>query len=486
MAEPTEGTLTAPRGPDPTSRINLGDTGVPPAPSYSLSESLKTDINKLVPGTKQTPPQTDPNAKFLAEGKAALESGENATEERMEVERQQALAQARKESEAADQYKKQGYQDFEDWQKGIQNPGPYIPTQETAGELAGIFSLMGLLGATLASGKGHESAMGAMASMTGMMDGWKQGRQDLYQKNKETYEKNVAEINRINELKFKKLGEAQKLAETDLTAGHAAAKLAFLEAGDTIGAKIAAEKHWDNVLQYIEYEQKIAQQQRDSDAKLKAAELRRGAGGGSQNDRFAYNVAEAFGQATQDLINVTKMPEDTVLGTFAGMTGKGGTGIIESLKNTFARKVTPEDQRQFQILISGFDQNMGRALGGGYANSGARYAVQAYQEQVAREGDSPAAKALFMARARQELNILGEFYAKRPGSAPYAETVEKYRSALEQVVPFTVSDVLAATPARKESNSKPTLDQFLEKARPLNPGVSDKALTAEWNKKYAD
>ena len=167
----------------------------------------------------------------------------------------------------------------------------------------------------------------------------------------------------------------------------------------------------------------------------------------AQNQRFAFNVREAFAQTAKDLQNVTLMPKDTVLGAFSGLTGQAGSGLVDSLRNVFAREVTPEDQRQFQILISGFENNLSRALGGGYANSGSARAVDAYKTQVAREGDSPSAKALFLARAKQELNILSEAYDTYPGVTPEdTNFIKKYTDVINQAVPFDVADVVIASP----------------------------------------
>jgi hypothetical protein len=94
---------------------------------------------------------------------------------------------------------------------------------------------------------------------------------------------------------------------------------------------------------------------------------------GTQADqRFAYNIVQNFEAATTDLKNVASLPAGTILGTFAGMTGQSGSGLLSSLENTFARKLTTEDQRQMQQIITGLDQNLGRVMGGGYANSSAK------------------------------------------------------------------------------------------------------------------
>jgi hypothetical protein len=126
------------------------------------------------------------------------------------------------------------------------------------------------------------------------------------------------------------------------------------------------------------------------------------------------------------------------------MTGKSGDTLTSSLKNTFARSITPEDERKFQQLLSGFESNIARALGGGYASAGSRYAIEQYKDQVSRQGDSPGAKALFLARAKQELNILARYFKQRPGAGPFVEEVQRDAEALNKAIPFSVDDVVNA------------------------------------------
>lgn len=167
---------------------------------------------------------------------------------------------------------------------------------------------------------------------------------------------------------------------------------------------------------------------------------------GSQADqRFAYNIVQNFEAATSDLKNVGALPAGTVLGTFAGMTGQSGSGLLSSLENTFARKLTPADQRSMQQIITGLDQNLGRVMGGGYANSSAKHVIDAYKEQVARQGDSPAAMALFIARVKQELANVAKTFKSHPGANEgYVDQLRGDIETLDELYPFDVNDVLEA------------------------------------------
>jgi hypothetical protein len=69
----------------------------------------------------------------------------------------------------------------------------FQPTQDNIQDIAGLFSAVGIIGAMI-GGSGRNSAMNALSSMTGMLDGWKKGRADLFKQEKVKFD---AELNRI-------------------------------------------------------------------------------------------------------------------------------------------------------------------------------------------------------------------------------------------------------------------------------------------------
>jgi hypothetical protein len=176
---------------------------------------------------------------------------------------------------------------------------------------------------------------------------------------------------------------------------------------------------------------------------------------GANNARYAFQIVESGLQATQDLLNVAQAPSDTVLGTFSGMVGQSGDKIISSLKNTFARNLTSEDERMLQQLISGVEYNVGRALGGGYANSSSGNVLKIYEQQVPKEGDSPIVTAMFLARMKQELGILFKSFKNHPGATDgYVEQLNEAASQLNEAIPFNVSQVIAASRGDRITNTE--------------------------------
>jgi flavin-binding protein dodecin len=159
----------------------------------------------------------------------------------------------------------------------------------------------------------------------------------------------------------------------------------------------------------------------------------------------AENIREAFAQASKDIVNITKFPKDTMLGSFAGLTGASADSMVGAIRNGIARGVTDKEQRMLETLLAGIEGHMAFALGGGYASSQSKARMDQYKAQIARAGDDPAQVPLMLARFRQEMNTLAENFPSKPGATPEMNNaVQKYNDAINNAVPFTVDDVLTA------------------------------------------
>ena len=414
----------------------------------------------------------------------------------------------------------------------------FKPSQESLGGFAALGSLLMVAGAMM-GGKGRLSGIGAMNNIAGMMKGYQEGRKDLYEQERKQFEENMKTFEKNRGMIKEAFDRALKIAPTNLKLANEMLRRDLQALGATVPAEMVAKsgvvqaagnygnfnKNTDQTIQsmrdrlgYLKatgeaekadiaakkaareaakpesvgtpkmYKWKEngveksglltdaeALKKRDTQGVTDLATDTAKTRGGAINERFAFNMSEAFYQAATDLDNVTKMPKDTVLGSFSGMTGQSGAGLIDSLKKTFARSITPEDQRMFQQLIAGFEFNMARTLGGGYANSGAKHAIDQYKIQVAQEGDSPQVKAMFLARAKQELGIWAKAFPTYPGSTDeQKEMVKEYDDMVNRAIPFTVSDVLAAsvgTSSLAPGQGKKTAEQRFDEL--ITQGLSE-------------
>ena len=181
--------------------------------------------------------------------------------------------------------------------------------------------------------------------------------------------------------------------------------------------------------------------------------------GGAVNTRLAYSIAENFGQATADLVNVATVPEGTVLSAFNDMAGKSGESLTSAARNTFSRNMTSEDARVMGQLVAGLETSMARVLGGGYASSSTKAIMDLYKSQIPREGDSAMVTAAFLARIKQELGIVAKNFKEHPGATKgQIEMIKDYMDEINQVVPFDVKTVRDALRGSRSTLTKQSTD----------------------------
>jgi hypothetical protein len=351
----------------------------------------------------------------------------------------------------------------------------FAPTKENSAELTQLFGMLSTV-AMMAGGKGRQSGMSALAAMTGAMEGYQKGRKDVFNNELKEFDKRIREVQLHNQNVRTKLNDALKTLQTDRDAGLA--KLKGLEM-DIQGSQAALNFRRGDIANGIKnlntelnastqtlskYYERVQRAQQEAN-RLAAAERRHREAlaqrerlsGGRQNALLAgraENIREAFAQAAKDVENITKLPRNTVLGSFSGMAGKSGETLFESLRNTFARKVTQDEQRMAQQLLAGIEGHLAFALGGGYATSQSKARMDQYKEQIARAGDSPYIYATMLARLRQEMNVLSENFPSKPGATPEMnEKLQHYNDLVNKAVPFTVEDVIKAKFEKKGAPS---------------------------------
>ena len=102
----------------------------------------------------------------------------------------------------------------------------FVPTKDTTQDLAGIFSLMSIVGMVV--GKGN--AQLAMSSMNGMLEGYQKGRADLYKKELTQFDKNFKAMQSKVLTLEKELSEAMELKKLDREKGDLAITMALAKA----------------------------------------------------------------------------------------------------------------------------------------------------------------------------------------------------------------------------------------------------------------
>lgn len=153
----------------------------------------------------------------------------------------------------------------------------FVPDKESAKDIAGLFSMVSVIGMLLGGG-GKLNAMQALSAMNGMLEGHQKGRADLYKKQATEFDKNFKAMIKKHEDFRKKMEDAVKLAAIDKEAGLAEAKMAAVEAGSPIikamvdrGEIIRALETLNDTVQGREAALKLVLTEQDRAAVRKAA-----------------------------------------------------------------------------------------------------------------------------------------------------------------------------------------------------------------------
>ena len=103
------------------------------------------------------------------------------------------------------------------------NATKFEPTKDTLQDIAGLFSLIGVIGTVM--GKGN--AMQAMSAMNGMMEGHIKGRRDLVKQQALEFDKNFKALQTKVDAAYKEFQDAVNLRMYDQKAGQEAITMAI-------------------------------------------------------------------------------------------------------------------------------------------------------------------------------------------------------------------------------------------------------------------
>lgn len=109
---------------------------------------------------------------------------------------------------------------------------PFLPTQQNFSDLATIYSLVGVLGFAIGAG-GKGNALQAMSAMNGMIEGYREGRIDLYEKERDAFEYNAKALKTKVDSLNNKIKEIAELAKVDYEKADMEADVMFAEEGAT-------------------------------------------------------------------------------------------------------------------------------------------------------------------------------------------------------------------------------------------------------------
>ncbi len=336
---------------------------------------------------------------------------------------------------------------------------PFIPSEDNAETLGALFSGVNLIGLIMSRGAGRSSALGAMSSMTGMLEGYRTGRKDLYEREKQIFEKNYARIKDIHAQYGKELDQALKLSEVDFEGGKLAAELAAKRAGNGYAKKMAEAGNLKAVVAAFNAEVVIIKNITDlteknlnRQARLKIAADRAQVPGrqGQNNLAFASRVFNALSGAAVDLTNVSelKVPFNKAGGTgsvLAGLISSEPATVKASLTALAGRTVTEADKRLFDMLTGQIGAALSRIESQGLASGSTKANVDSFNALKPKAGDPAITLPFYLARVKQEIQTGYRSFRRMPGATKdQIADIEEVLTSLEAAVPFDLSDVYGA------------------------------------------
>ena len=403
----------------------------------------------------------------------------------------------------------------------------FVPTKDTVQDIAGLFSLINVIGMAVGGG-GKQNAQLAMHAMNGMAEGYQKGRADLYRKEQIEFDKNFKAMQAAVQTLEKDYTRAVELEKTNKEAGRIERQVALARANspilkameDRLGVAKTLETIKDlvkskdtavdkfNSLKKIE-DDKIAKQRaeaaverRHKETMAQARDLAAIKAGAQIGDLGAYiqkftgstvnkkdapeimTAANAIGDAYAIKQTVAEHPE------WVGRTGQIKNFFNRTLESINAGTPSPDDAGQPELIFAKryaeYLVNYERALAGG-----ARGFTVQFQKRFNALLDQNQFNAAGMSNLMDEQSrtIASKAAEKSPTLTKQNLTAMAYdlksRSEDETAVRGMQSLLSGGTQTPLSSGKqKPTLQDFLEKAKTANPNATNAELTEFYNKKY--
>lgn len=261
MAEQTD--VLAKPLPQPVAPSGKGRVGFKEA--MGISEPFMTRKAELQPQITQAEGDI---AKAQQEQKEIKATGELSAQKRFGQEQESAM---------------QGYQE-----KLEKEPLPaFIPSKDTAQDIAGLFSVISVI-SMLVGGGGKMSGQLALGNMNGMMEGYRKGRKDLYEKERSEFDKNFKVMMQKHAEFRQEMEDAVKLAVTNKEEGFRAAELAATKAGSDIVKAQLRKGDLLGAYKLVDESQKGAEHALQIEQKARAEEA-----AAAQRERLAKAAREA-------------------------------------------------------------------------------------------------------------------------------------------------------------------------------------------------
>lgn len=337
----------------------------------------------------------------------------------------------------------------------------FIPTQDNAKDLAGLFSLIGVVGFAV-GGSGKENAVQAMTAMNGMLSGYQKGRADLYKREKDTFDTNLRALKIKADTLSTRLKQIAELAAIDTKAANQEAENLFYQNNadffskykDKFGLGAVVELAKNNV-EAINKAYDIMQKEKERATKKKEETTR-----GVQQQFMAQRAVNALGGVTTALDAINRLPATATAGVLPNLQTRDG--MFNYVRNFFGRTMSSNESKSVETLFTGITRNLAAIEASGAATGLVGLATQ-MEKLIPRAGDTAFDVALKLADIRRiAVENIRPLVASGLMKPEQVAEANRLITKIEQVVPYTTNEVMDARYAGK-TNYGQSMQNVVEK-----------------------
>jgi hypothetical protein len=310
----------------------------------------------------------------------------------------------------------------------------FHPTQENVSSLGSLFSMLATAGLMLGH-QGKLSGITGMNAMSGILKGWREGREDLYNREVKEYEKQIARIKQLKDDLRQDLKDYKELAVVNRDAALDKLNAITAKVGQSsiLGAQIqkmnieGAENVLDGLEKLLEHEEAMRAKKKEESQKT------------SQQQFIAQRVINAGNEIVESMDAVMLMSKNARSGILPYISNK--EGFMNFLTSSGARKLSSNEASAIHTFYTGLKRNLATIEATGTAQ-GLVSLSSTIGDLEPLKGDNAEKVAAKFAETRKivEATLLpmsqsGLLQPKQANEA--VEIVNKIR----QVIPYTIQDI---------------------------------------------
>jgi len=341
----------------------------------------------------------------------------------------------------------------------------FHPTKDNVQDLATLFSLIGVIGVAM-GGQGKMGATASLNAMSGMMQGWQKGRQDLWTKEKDEFDKNMARVKQVLDDAYKDADRAMKTLAYNREEAEAYANQAAAKLGGQVGKQILQKQGVEKFYNYMEslkgdlQKTETMLQQKELHAQTEAAAERRhreqmqqakdlaeiraqtskgGAGGVIQ---FRYNgavatAADKLGIHLENLGSAASTSEVPRVGDVLTSERTVPTAMIKY----FATTLTEPQNRALQQELAPTIREIANIESAGRPGGVTQASVNELGKMAPVGGDQKINYYMFLALAKQEAAIAKTTLEVSGGTKEQIDAAQRAIDKINKVVSWDVKDI---------------------------------------------